>query len=162
MITQIELKELLSYDPETGIFKWLPRPRSSRIKYEAGHKMTNGYITIRIKNKQYLAHRLAFLYMTGKFPDKCVDHIDRVRDNNRWDNLREVTPQENSFNRRSIREIPLGIYMTARQGCPGVWYQTKIQKDGKQQSSYFRNLIDAIEWRQRKERELFGTFVQQR
>lgn len=159
MITQIELKEWLTYDPITGIFRWIPRPRSSRIEYKAGCQRRDGYVIISFKGTQYLAHRLAFLYMTGSFPEKQVDHIDRKRNNNKWDNLREVTPQQNNFNRTGNRILPIGVYEVTRNNRKGIWYATKIQKDGKQYSSYFRKLEDALDWRIEKENQLFGEIV---
>jgi hypothetical protein len=157
MLSQERLQELLKYDPDTGIFHWIPKPRSFRRNYKAGGRMLNGYITIGIDRKHYLAHRLAFLYMEGTFPNGFVDHIDTDRANNRWNNLRKASPSENNCNR--VRgELPLGVYEITRKNRPGIWYATKIQKNGKQYSSYFRKVEDAIKWRLRKEEELFGEF----
>lgn len=101
MITQDELKKQLHYDSETGVFTWLIS-NSPRVKIGdiAGFfdKYKYGYIFIRINKKLYRAHRLAFLYMEGKFPPKDVDHIDRVRHNNIWNNLRKATRLENMQN----------------------------------------------------------------
>lgn len=152
MLTQEELKQKLIYDPETGIFTWIPRPRSFRRNYVAGGQMLNGYITIGV-GKPYLAHRLAFLYMTGQFPTNQVDHINRIRNDNRWCNLRDATSSENSFNKSVV-----GVYEFIRKGRQGLWYEAKIQKYGKQYSSTFRSKEKAIAWRANKEKELFGTF----
>jgi hypothetical protein len=98
-MTQSELKELLHYDSATGIFTWAV-DRSQRVKagMEAGSKHSYGYTVIRINGKNYTAHRLAFLYMEGEFPQQDVDHIDGVRDNNTWANLRHATRSENMQN----------------------------------------------------------------
>lgn len=103
----------------------------------------------------YLAHRLAFLYMTGAFPTNQVDHINRVRNDNRFINLREVLPSDNSKNRSPKRHLPLGVYEIKRKGRKGIWYSVKIQSDYKTYSSSFRSLDDAIKWRKNKENELF-------
>lgn len=145
----------LNYEPSTGEFIWNVSKRSVKKGTKAGCKMTNGYIAIRVNNKLYLAHRIAFYKMFGRFPNQ-IDHINRVRDDNRLENLREVTPRKNSTNRSCNRKLPLGVYETIRKGRPGVWYSTKIQWLGKQYSSSFRNLEDAINWRKRKEKDLFG------
>jgi len=102
MLTQQGLKELLHYDPDTGLFTRLIT-KSSRAKVGdvAGTINNNGYRQIRIDGKIYLAHRLAFLYMTGNFPKEHTDHIDGDRANNHWSNLRECTNAENSQNKAS-------------------------------------------------------------
>ena len=90
-ITQERLKEVLNYDPKTGIFMW--RVGHNRIKAGniAGTLHVDGYIQIRIDGKLYMAHRLAFLFMDGYFPEFDVDHKNRVRNDNRWVNLRHVS-----------------------------------------------------------------------
>ncbi len=93
MLTQAELKAVLHYDPETGIFT-----RYGHNK--CGSKTYQGYIGIGIKRKTYYAHRLAWLYMTGVWPSKEIDHKNRIRDDNRWVNLREATRSMQSRNRR--------------------------------------------------------------
>lgn len=91
MITQAQLKELLFYDPETGEFHWL---RNGKV---AGGK-DHGYLRICISGKLLKAHRLAWLYVHGYFPEHDIDHINRVRDDNRISNLREVSRTCNARN----------------------------------------------------------------
>lgn len=99
MITQVELLQIINYNPNTGIFTWIISPRNGiNVGDKVGSIDDNGYIIIRIKRKAYKAHRLAFLYMTGKWPEEFVDHIDKNRSNNKWENLREATNQQNQFN----------------------------------------------------------------
>lgn len=100
-MTQSELKELITYDPETGFIKWKSYRRKSMAKHgeSDGHQHSSGYITIMVKGKSYLAHRLVWFYVTGNMPENQIDHINGVRNDNRFSNLREVTHQQNSFNR---------------------------------------------------------------
>lgn len=80
---------------------WIKTSKYSNknIGDKAGHKSKNtGYISITIDRKFNAAHRLAFLYMTGSYPNDCVDHINRDRADNRWVNLRDVTNAENRKN----------------------------------------------------------------
>jgi HNH endonuclease len=89
------LKEKLEYNADTGLFIWKTNGKV------AGNLMTNGYITIRINGKQYLAHRLAIYYTLGFFPPEFTDHINGNRSDNRISNLRCVTRVENNENHRS-------------------------------------------------------------
>ena len=106
-LTQEYLKEILYYDPETGLWFWFKEVRNSgRL---AGSK-DHGYVSILINSKKrYLAHRLAFLYMLGRWPEKEVDHKDNVKNNNAWDNLRECTSRQNMANRPASKRNKLGV-----------------------------------------------------
>jgi hypothetical protein len=98
MLTQHELKNILEYNPETGSFIWIKHIKGTKgLHSEAGTLSYNGYRDVCIKGKKYGLHRLAFLYMTGHIPDN-VDHINCIKHDNRWCNLRPATVRENSFN----------------------------------------------------------------
>ena len=103
MITQEKLKELLSYDPSTGLFRW--RIKRSGVRFESAPGTTNdsGYVLICLFRRDYRAHRLAWLWMTGKWPAAQVDHRNGVRNDNRWENLREATREINGQNLRSAK-----------------------------------------------------------
>lgn len=98
-LTREQLKQLLAYCPETGIFTWVccqaPQVRPGS---HAGSTRKDGYVVIKVNGKPYKAHRLAFLYMTGSMP-VTVDHRDRNPSNNRWSNLRAASHAENCRNR---------------------------------------------------------------
>ncbi len=99
MIAQEKLKEILLYDQETGFFTY----RVNYGKFKAGDRagfLENRYEHIYLERKNYKSHRLAFLYMTGEFPQKGVDHIDTNCTNNAWLNLRPCTQRENNQNKR--------------------------------------------------------------
>ena len=119
-ITQLSLKTHLHYSPDSGEFTWIaPNPHARRIRVgdRAGRSLKSRYIQIGISGKYYLAHRLAFLYMTGKFPHKTVDHINGDPSDNRWKNLREVTNQDNSRNSaKSLRNTSGVIGVTWNAG----------------------------------------------
>jgi hypothetical protein len=114
ILSQQIVRDLLHYDPETGIFTWRYRDRKYSTSDKA-YKLFNatfagkiaggfddcGYIKIKILGRLFSAHRLAFLYMTGGFPATEVDHIDRNKTNNRFENLRVVSRAvniQNNFN----------------------------------------------------------------
>lgn len=89
MLTQAKLKEVLHYNPETGDLTWLKRPANCvKVGEVAGSIDKYGYRCVGIDGKQYKAHRLAVLYMTGSLPSSAVGHIDKNNLNNVWDNLR--------------------------------------------------------------------------
>ena len=100
MITQEILKQNLFYDKYTGLFSRLKSARLSNNGF-VGSIQTHGYRAISVNSKLYRAHRLAWLYVYGEFPKKQIDHINGNRDDNRIDNLREVTVSENACNKRN-------------------------------------------------------------
>jgi len=98
-LTADRLRELLFYDRETGVFTRRIRT-SNRINVgdEAGGLCSNGYRQIVVEGHHYYAHRLAWLYVTGEWPPVEIDHINGIRDNNRWANLRAATRSQNAAN----------------------------------------------------------------
>lgn len=104
MITQTELKELLDYNPETGIFTWkVYRQGVKGIGSVAGYLNKAGYIKIMINGKFYQAHRLAWFYIHGEWPKNYIDHINGQKDDNRIENLRDVSRNQNQQNRNCHR-----------------------------------------------------------
>lgn len=93
MLTQKRLHEVLEYSQETGIFVWKINNTASHVKIGsvAGIYTNKGYVAISVDHKQYLAHRLAFLYVEGYLPEYEVDHINGICGDNRWFNLRHVS-----------------------------------------------------------------------
>jgi hypothetical protein len=99
MITFERLREVLVYSAETGIFTWRIRVANCvQIGQFAGFN-SGGYLRIRVDGKYYFAHRLAWLYFYGRFPDHEIDHINRIKTDNRIANLREATVTENGYNK---------------------------------------------------------------
>ena len=100
MPTSERLKEVIEYDPETGLFCWkMSAGKNNGHKGRlAGNVAQHGYVQIKIDYKVYYAHRLAFLYMTGVWPTKFIDHLNRNRSDNRWVNLREADRSVNALN----------------------------------------------------------------
>lgn len=109
-MTQDELKSHLAYSQKTGVFTWV-RPTSNRVKRgaTAGKIAGAGYVYIGLKGRHWLAHRLAWLYVYGKFPEHQIDHINRIRTDNRLSNLRDVPPFGNMQNLSSRGDNTSGI-----------------------------------------------------
>jgi len=147
MITQKHLKKVLSYNSDTGVFTWLVS-NSPRVKVgsRAGHINSLGYTIIGINNKLYNAHRIAWLYEYGEFPQKHIDHINGDRSDNSIDNLRDVSQHSNSKNGR--------ISKNNTSGHNGVYkqlnsYIAKIKVLGKSlHIGSFKDKEDAIKARQ--------------
>lgn len=117
MLTSFELTRKLCYNEQSGLFTWLQFDgKSNRVRAGeiAGTPTTKGYIAIRINRAPYLAHRLAWLYMTGSFPINQIDHINRIRTDNRWCNLRDVTQFVNRKNSASYDDASGAFYDKCR------------------------------------------------
>lgn len=128
LIDLAHLKTTLKYDPETGIWTSLTGNRTTgnnqiRAGERADRKFFNGmmnYQRIAYQNKRYYSHRLAFFYMTGRWPIG-IDHKDRNGTNNRWTNLREATQKQNLGNRRLSKRNKSGHVGVYWDKCRKKW-----------------------------------------
>jgi len=139
MLTQARLKELLHYDPKTGEFTWLVDRTNGRKAGDAAGSLREGYRTIGVDGTQYYSHRLAVLYMTGAWPDAGlhVDHINREKHDNRWENLRVVSRSKNMRN----RECFSGVYQNNR----GRWSANmSVSFDTEEEARDFRNYLERM------------------
>jgi hypothetical protein len=124
------LKQILYYDKNTGIFTWLVNmPHNPMINKRAGYKSINGYRIISINKKKYYEARLAWFYMTDKWPKFEIDHINRIKDDNRWCNLREATRSQNCANsiKNKNNTLPRGVSFHKRDKK----YQAQCKYQGK-------------------------------
>lgn len=135
MLTQARLKELLDYDPVTGIFRRKSVPAGCHcyaVGDVCGEKFGEGYVRLRLPQGRYQAHRLAWLYMTGSWPVGQIDHINGKKDENRFSNLRDVSSAFNTQNVTAARS-------NSKTGFLGVTplrdkFRATIRVDGKQYS----------------------------
>ena len=123
-ITQAELKALYEYDPITGVLT------SKATGQAVGSRMPDGYVEFRLRGLMVSVHRVAFLYMQGMWPRDQVDHVNGVRHDNRWSNLRQATATQNAQNRRPTAKHAFnGVRMTGN----GKW-RAQIMVDGVRQN----------------------------
>lgn len=115
MITAQHLREILHYEPTTGFFTWLKcGTRTDLVGKRAGTLDAYGYVNICVGQKQYKGHRLAWLYMTGVWPDHEIDHENLIHDDNRFDNLREASTFQNNQN--------VSLKKSNNSGFKGVYF----------------------------------------
>lgn len=127
-LTQQKLRHVLRYDHETGDFTWLRNRNRFLVGEKAGCVWPTGYVAIKIGGKAYLAHRLAWLYRTGEWPEHEIDHINRDRSDNRFANLRDVTRSLNRANSAIGANNMSGYRGVHRSGSKWV---SSIRVDGK-------------------------------
>jgi hypothetical protein len=152
------LKEILSYDPLSGIFTWNKCARPELAGKIAGFKTTQGYIRITINRKFYPAQNLAWFYVTGSLPEHIMDHRNRVRDDNRFSNLRQANDCQNAWNisPRKSREGRKGVTWGKKEKR---WI-ARIQVNNKNTTiGYFKTAEEAAHAYQVKARELHGEFA---
>ena len=148
MINQSKLKEHLHYEPTTGTFTWIKKLTSrTKVGSIAGYKHYKGYLQITFKDEKYYLHRLAWLYMTGDMPIKQIDHINRIKTDNRYFNLREVSSQENHRNLPKRKDNTSGTTGVSWEKITSKW-RASIHISGKKiYLGCYAELKDAIEAR---------------
>lgn len=159
-LTRIRLMHVLHYDPVTGVFTWI-NPQSVRVKRgdEAGNVRKDGYLRIGIDGRSYMAHRLATLYMTGVMPPDDVDHKNRSRLANRWDNLRPATRQQNTCNRSMTGANSSGVVGVCWDDARGKWLSRIKIKGTTINLGRFVDFDDAVRAREIAEARYFGEFA---
>lgn len=158
-ITQEELKSLLHYEPVTGEFTWKVSRGKGKAGSFAGTPHSRGYVHIKISGKLYLAHRLAFLFMTGELPPAEVDHVNGVKTENRWLNLRQATRTENQCNHRLRSNNSSGVKGVSWDKRRGKW-QARVCIHGRDKHiGYFHDIEEADVAVQAARIALHGEFV---
>lgn len=166
MITADRLRELLHYDPETGVFTRRVRTSNRiRIGDEAGDVRKfrpNGfYRRISLDDRRYLAHRLAWLYVHGEWPptDVYIDHIDGNGLNNRIKNLRLATRSQNGANRALQSNNTSGIKGVHWAARSKKW-KAQVSVGGRVKSlGYFESIDDATAAYRAATEQYFGSFA---
>lgn len=125
-LTAARLRELLHYNPDSGLFTWVvSTTRRIRVGAIAGTLVKEGYVSIGVDRDLHRAHRLAWLYVYGEWPKHDIDHINGNRSDNRIANLRDVTRTVNLQNLRLAHKdkqsnAPLGVYTDKKKWAAAI------------------------------------------
>lgn len=140
-LTVEHLRHTIHYDPQTGYFWPLEGRLGVRVGRPMGYVEKYGYRRVMIGGRRYLAHRLAWFYMTGELPALDVDHKNLCRDDNRWENLRLATDSQNHANTGPPRSNTSGLKGAHWNRFRGYW-QSYIKVQGR---SHFLGRFDTKE-----------------
>jgi len=153
-----DLKRQIRYEPETGKLFWLVSKKGvTKGRQVSPTPTTDGYMQCVFNSEHYYQHVLIWFYMTGTWPKETIDHINRIRSDNRWENLREATYSQNLYNSpclynktgfKNITEHPWGWSVTSRIGTG------KITNFGT-----YKTLDEAVEVAKKIREEYHGEFA---
>lgn len=161
MLTADRLREVLDYNPETGEFRWRVTnstkvPAGTRAGYRSAR---DGYWRVQVDNRMFLSHRLAWLYVYGRWPEAEIDHINLIRDDNRLANLREASRAQNSRNLRAHRDNRAGLKGVSRDLRSGR-YEAAIMAEGERRRlGWFATAEEAHQTYCKAVEELHGKFA---
>lgn len=155
MLTQEQLKALVTYNKRTGVFRW-KKSRSNRVRVGEviGSKHLQGYLTVRIDKKSYLLHRLVWLYVYGEFPKGLIDHKNRIKTDNRVSNLRVVSYSANHKNYPRQRNNTSGVTGVCWFKQTKRWMAYIDSNNKRHHLGFFQCKEDAAKARKKAEREL--------
>lgn len=152
------LRELLHYNPETGVFTWRVKRKGVRADKIAGCINSEGYRVICLDGKLYLGQRLAWYYIYGEWPVNLVDHSSRDRANNSKSNLSDVTPSENNLNTKLSSNNKTGVKGVCWDKRKQLWLVQIQYKRVHKFIGYFKQFEDAVSARRQAEVTHFGEF----
>jgi len=160
-ITQELLKEYVTYEPLTGVFtkrkKKHSRDNTVKVGEQLGHLSGDGYIHFAFFGKKRKAHRLAWLYVYGELPNSLIDHIDGDKTNNKINNLRLASFEQNAANRHVVKSKTgyRGVYESKYKG-EVVGY---IAQYNKKHLGFFKEVKEAAKAVDKYMFEKLGSFV---
>lgn len=126
-VTARRVRELFHYEPETGVLRRKQSVAPNAIAGQAaGRPNRAGHLIVCIHRRMYMVHRVIWLWVTGEWPASEIDHINQIKSDNRWENLRQATRSQNLINRGHRRkyDLPRGVSKAGRR------YQAQIRENG--------------------------------
>lgn len=159
-LTHSRLREMVDYDPETGVFTWREQiAKCIRIGNVCGRINAKGYRQIQISGRLYQAHRLVWLWMTGGWPPTSLDHRNGQKDDNRFANLRLATSSQNGANRRLPQHNTSGYRGVTKHTQTGKW-QSQIGVAGRSiHLGLYADAVDAARAYNKAAAEAFGEYA---
>lgn len=139
-MTAERVRKLFNYDPSTGkLTRRMTTSSRAMVGMEVGCRNAAGYLVVNVDGKLHYVHRLAWLWMTGEWPQADIDHINRKKADNRWENLRDAARSDNLHN----RPVSSGVYWADRDK---VWVATISWQGVKQHIGQHkdRNVAEAM------------------
>jgi HNH endonuclease len=125
-----ELKRYLHYNKTTGAWYWKQKYKKAKRGDRADRAASYGYFVLYFRGKRHQVSTLAYFYMTGKWPEKLVDHRNLIRSDNRWVNLRSATYRQNAANHPLHKNNTSGLKGASWSRCNKLWIAT-IRRQGK-------------------------------
>lgn len=157
------LRQLFSYEPDTGLLRWKVERGGTKVGDIAGSERPSGYIQVGVDSKLYRAHLIAWKIVTGSEPPDFLDHENLVKKDNRWVNLRTATKSQNQANTSLIATNKSGLKGVSRYRAGesyGKPWQASIAKDGKSiHIGHFATKEEAHVAYCAKAKELFGEYA---
>ena len=138
-----QISSLFQYNKDNGLFLRKTGRGAYKREWTAGTRQTNGYMFFIIDGKKYLAHRLAFLLVHGRYPNGVIDHINGVRSDNRIENLRDVSQGQNTKNVKVSVERKMKFAGCYFDSSNGLWAAEAIVKKKRYHLGRFRSKEEA-------------------
>lgn len=159
-LSAARLRELLHYDPAMGVFTWATARQGIAIGQAAGCiDKSTGYRRIAIDGRDYRAHRLAWLYVHGVWPDGDLDHEDTNKDHNWIDNLRPATQSQNQANTHRHRDNASGLKGVYFYRSRNRWRASISEGDQRKHLGYFDTAEEAHAAYCAAAKKIFGAFA---
>lgn len=155
------VRDVFDYDPKTGLLIWKVRT-SNRVCFgrPAGNKNAYGYLATAIDGSRQMVHRLVWVHVHGVWPRAFLDHINGDRSDNRIENLREATPEQNAWNSRSHVDSLIGVKGINVHNGRRKPFQARIYRRGSMQSlGYYETLAEAKAAYEAADRVISGEFA---
>lgn len=155
MLTQERLRELLSYSESSGLFTWITKKGNQHqiLGSVAGSQRSSGYISIGIDGKNYMAHRLAWIYVHGHLPESGIDHVNGVKTDNRIANLRKANQSENLQNQTICTRNTSGVQGVSWSKIARKWHAYISLNRKRVNLGLYSNIEDAATARKKAKSE---------